>query len=97
MYVRTHSSCRISIKRNSFKECWESIKFLKIRQMRAELYYADGQTHTYDIASSLFSNFCEGLKTEGRGRFGRRRAHKRDINVNCEDMGIECVDNTNLP
>jgi hypothetical protein len=42
---------------------------MKIRQMRAELFYADGQTCTYDIANSLFSNFCEGAQKlkEGDG------------------------------
>jgi hypothetical protein len=69
---------------------------MKISQIRAELFYEDGLTYTYDIATSMFSNFCEAAYKLKEGDFGRRKAHKCEINVNCEDTGIEDVDSTNL-
>ena len=32
---------------------------MNIREVRAELFSADGHTYAYDIATSLFSNFCK--------------------------------------
>ena len=66
--------------------------------MRAELFYADRQTDIYIWRSYKFvlEFLRRGLKTEENGRFGRRRAHKCDINVNWVDIGIEGVDNTSL-
>jgi len=32
---------------------------MKIRPVRAQLFHADGQTHSHDEANSRFSQFCE--------------------------------------
>ena len=35
---------------------------MKIRHMRAELFYADGLIYTYDIATSFFRIFAQAPK-----------------------------------
>jgi len=43
---------------NKFSKSAQTLNFMKIRPVGAELFHADGQTDRHDKANSCFSQFC---------------------------------------
>ena len=57
MYVPIHPTIFQS-NLSSLTDFGKISKFMKIIPVQDELFHAGGQTYTYDIANSCYSNFC---------------------------------------